>query len=445
MRRLILLFFFLVLALVFFTSTDLTRAFLRSGMPTIYVSRSGSIGKQDGSSLHPFDSISKAIAVAAKNAHIHVAAGSYHENLRIKRPVNLHGASSGTTVIIGSLSEASIIRFEASGSVDNVTLIPDKSQAGNADVEMPIGIAIRKGAKTVEVNFCTIDSCSVGVETAVCDASVMINGTTLIRNHYGIGAVLTTGTVYCANSQITDNFTGVFTSEADLHLFSCTVVNNRHGVHVGTRYKNDKDTRIILEGNKIENNLVTGLWFDQGTPDLRTMVDLGGGGWSGGKNEIGENQVYDIYNDSKGGRISALNNVFGTRRFVNSDASSRVDIGDGDTEPPVLKVEISPQTIGPADRRMVPIHASLSATDNSGVAPLILLSSIGSDQPQSNMDIDDIPIDVQEEDYRSADTDFKLRAEISQGKAKRTYVVTYVATDASGNSSACSAAIDVVR
>jgi nitrous oxidase accessory protein NosD len=176
-------------------------------MSTVYVKRDVPTGPRDGSASHPFETISKAIAVAATGAHIHIAAGSYHENLRITKPVHIHGGPSATTVIVGSLSEASIVRFEASGSIDYVTLIPDKSQAGNTDVEVPIGIAIRKGAKTVEVNFCTIDSCSVGVETAVCDASVMINGSTLIRNQYGIGAVLTTGTVYCANSQITDNFT----------------------------------------------------------------------------------------------------------------------------------------------------------------------------------------------------------------------------------------------
>jgi hypothetical protein len=164
-----------------------------------------------------------------------------------------------------------------------------------------------------------------------------------------------------------------------------------------------------------------------------TMIDMGGGGWSSGKNEIGDNQVYDIFNDTRGCRISALNNAFSTRKFVNSAESSRIDIGDSDTEPPVLKADVTPQILGPADRRMVPVHASLTASDNSGIAPLILLSSIASDQPQSNTESDDIPMDVRGAFYRSADTDFELRAEITQGKAQRNYLITYVATDAKGH------------
>ena len=102
-----------------------------------------------------------------------------------------------------------------------------------------------------------------------------------------------------------------------------------------------------------------------------------------------------------------------------------------DTEAPVLEVSLSPSFLWPPDRRLVPIHATVSASDScEDDSVLVTLFSITVIEGDST--IVDPGDDVQGASFGSADFDFALRAERAQGST-RTYTVCYQARDASGN------------
>jgi hypothetical protein len=119
---------------------------------------------------------------------------------------------------------------------------------------------------------------------------------------------------------------------------------------------------------------------------------------------------------------------------VQSDQGSSQDevlVTVQDTEGPSLAVSLSPSVLWPPDRRLVPIHATVSAHDSCDSAPptVTLFSITVTDGDSSLVDPGD---DVQGASLGTADFDFALRAERTQG-ATRTYTVCYQARDTSGN------------
>jgi hypothetical protein len=101
-----------------------------------------------------------------------------------------------------------------------------------------------------------------------------------------------------------------------------------------------------------------------------------------------------------------------------------------DTQGPSLDVSLSPSVLWPPDRRLVPIHAAVTAHDSCDSAPptVSLFSISVVDGDSSLVQPGD---DVQDASLGTADFDFSLRAERTQG-ALRTYIVCYQARDGSG-------------
>lgn len=113
-----------------------------------------------------------------------------------------------------------------------------------------------------------------------------------------------------------------------------------------------------------------------------------------------------------------------------------------DTEGPNLQVSLSPSFLWPANRRLVPIHATVSTFDSCGHDSTVVLSSITVvDGDSTIVPPDD---DVQGASLGTADFDFSLRAERTQGMA-RTYIVCYQARDAFGNASELCRSVAVAR
>jgi len=84
---------------------------------------------------------------------------------------------------------------------------------------------------------------------------------------------------------------------------------------------------------------------------------------------------------------------------------------------------------------MVTIIANINATDNCsfGSNNNFVLESIMSNEPDNGQGDGDFPNDIQNAEFGTPDTVFKLRAERS-GKGKgRIYTITYKSTDAAGN------------
>jgi hypothetical protein len=120
-----------------------------------------------------------------------------------------------------------------------------------------------------------------------------------------------------------------------------------------------------------------------------------------------------------------------------SSSPDQTQITVVDTQPPTIKVTLTPTVISPSKNRLVRIHAVVRSGDVCGeVSPEVVLTSITSNQPNDDRD------DIQGADFGTFDRDFLLRAE-SKEKGKRIYTVTYRATDARGNQTVASATVQV--
>ena len=122
---------------------------------------------------------------------------------------------------------------------------------------------------------------------------------------------------------------------------------------------------------------------------------------------------------------------------LSSSASTQVTIQDA--TPPDLSVSLSPNSLQPPNHKLIPITATISASDACSANVAVSLDSITSNEPDNGTGDGDQPNDIQAigsgpvpfgTDVRS----FLLRAERAGGGNGRIYTVTYSATDAAGNS-----------
>jgi hypothetical protein len=131
---------------------------------------------------------------------------------------------------------------------------------------------------------------------------------------------------------------------------------------------------------------------------------------------------------------------------LSSSAATQITIQD--TTPPSLSVSLSPNSLQPPNHKLIPIAATVSASDACSANVSVRLVSISSNEPDNGTGDGDQPNDIQAigggpvpfgTDVRS----FLLRAERAGGGTGRIYTVTYSATDAAGNSSSASAVVVV--
>lgn len=125
---------------------------------------------------------------------------------------------------------------------------------------------------------------------------------------------------------------------------------------------------------------------------------------------------------------------------------------------PVLKVTLSPSVLKAPNHKMVDIHADLDSSDEgSGVASIVLTSitmegasgkghssdiqeilngkdkDTGNSKSKGNDKGGDRGPDIQNAEFGTYDTHFRLRAEKSERGQSRIYTVTYTVTDHAGN------------
>lgn len=101
----------------------------------------------------------------------------------------------------------------------------------------------------------------------------------------------------------------------------------------------------------------------------------------------------------------------------------------GDTEPPTVNVSVTPDTLWPANHKMVAIKANLEIADNQDPSPVATLESVTSSEPENDAADGDTDKDIE----IASDGTIYLRAERSGSGPGRTYTITYHAVDASGN------------
>jgi uncharacterized protein len=106
---------------------------------------------------------------------------------------------------------------------------------------------------------------------------------------------------------------------------------------------------------------------------------------------------------------------------------------------PTLEVTVSPDILKPANHKYVEVTATVVANDNFDPNPTITLVSVSSNEPDNGLGDGDAPNDIVIVD----NTTFWLRAERSGTGTGRVYTITYMVTDACGNSTIQSATVTV--
>ncbi len=110
-----------------------------------------------------------------------------------------------------------------------------------------------------------------------------------------------------------------------------------------------------------------------------------------------------------------------------------------DFKPPTLEVTISPDTLWPPNHKYVTVVPTFDVSDNLDPNPTVTLISVVSNEPDEGLGDGDMPDDI----VINPDGTIDLRAERSGTGDGRIYTITYVATDACGNSTEAVATVVV--
>lgn len=131
----------------------------------------------------------------------------------------------------------------------------------------------------------------------------------------------------------------------------------------------------------------------------------------------------------------------GTLAFRSSDHDPLVAYICSDATPPALNLSATPGMLWPPDHRYVDVAVALEATDNADPAVSWALVSATSNEPDNGLGDGDQSNDILILD----ELNFQLRAERSGLGSGRVYSLTYMATDACGNSTLATAEVSVPR
>ncbi len=117
-----------------------------------------------------------------------------------------------------------------------------------------------------------------------------------------------------------------------------------------------------------------------------------------------------------------------------------------DDTPPTLALKANLTTLWPPNHQMVKITIQANASDNTG-CPVVLSAKVASNEPQNGLGDGDTSPDWTEPiiDQINGIITLLLRAERSGKGSGRTYTITIIATDLSGNSSQADVEIKVPR
>jgi hypothetical protein len=134
-------------------------------------------------------------------------------------------------------------------------------------------------------------------------------------------------------------------------------------------------------------------------------------------------------------------------RDGNGDGVPVADIGadelnGADTMPPAITCVATPATLSPANHKLRPVHATISASDDSGTVT-VTLTSVTSSQPDRGLGRGDLPTDIRGWTTGTDDRDGLLRAE--RFRTTRVYTLTYRATDPASNTATCQTTVTVPK
>lgn len=114
-----------------------------------------------------------------------------------------------------------------------------------------------------------------------------------------------------------------------------------------------------------------------------------------------------------------------------------------DIEPPQITVDLNRTVLWPPNHKLVDICADVQVSDNRDPLPTFVLGSIASSEPDNGRGDGNTTDDIQGAEVGTPDVKFRLRSERQGTGNGREYIITYTATDASGNSASMTVAVRV--
>lgn len=116
-----------------------------------------------------------------------------------------------------------------------------------------------------------------------------------------------------------------------------------------------------------------------------------------------------------------------------------------DKTPPTITLTLDKTVLSHPNHSMVPIEAALSVNDSSSGISSFELTSITSNEDDNGLGDGDTSNDIQDAEFGTPDTSFKLRAEWSGRGIGRIYKVTYTVYDKAGLISSVTSTVTVPK
>jgi hypothetical protein len=116
-------------------------------------------------------------------------------------------------------------------------------------------------------------------------------------------------------------------------------------------------------------------------------------------------------------------------------SKATVEVSVTDFNPPTIEAVSDPMVLWPPNHKLHEVDVDLVVLDSCDLEPEVLLTSVSSSEPENGIGDGNTAPDILEADVDTDDRNFLLRAERMGGGSGRVYTATYMATDASGNSS----------
>jgi predicted outer membrane repeat protein len=223
-----------------------------------------------GGMLDPFCSIATAIAAASPGDTLHIAAGTYVENLDLDKDLDLIGTSGAAVTLVDGGASGRVIKVVAgvTASLDGLTItngnaangaglivndsahltLSNATVSGNSATDRGGGMYVRNA--TVYFHCSTVSyNCSyyAGAGLYITDGSLSITESSVDHNHAlsggaqspGGGLSIANGCVMLTNTYVTDNQAGstmggvsqsrgggIYCADGTLHLDNVTLQNN---------------------------------------------------------------------------------------------------------------------------------------------------------------------------------------------------------------------------
>lgn len=244
-------------------------------------------------------------------------------------------------------------------------------------------------------------------------------------------------------------WTGFMDSELENGTMTLLLVENFTG-YMGQDLDpdNDGDMDVTPWGRLVDDvATVNGGTSDWAYSSVTLMPDFDGnsyqpGGASRIPNGTDTDSVADwMRNDYEGYGLPGFPGTEDPGEAINTPGATNSPVVD-DT-PPVITVDLNRTVLWPPNHKMVDIHATVTVTDNADPFPTFALVSVISTEPPNDKGDGNTDMDIQRLGDADPDLDFQLRAE-RQGRGNgREYLITYMATDASGNTTTMTVAVTV--